>query len=220
MVHNRTELLNLLIERFKYRSYLEIGVCDTAANYAQIRAAVKCGVDPDPRAGAPYVMTSDEFFATDARLWDLVFVDGDHRWMTVLRDTGHALDRLNPNGTVVMHDCLPVCEEYAQLVYDGDKPGNGTAWKAFAILRMSRPDLSMWLLEMPGEDGVGIVRHGQQSLFAPRDVTACPAFDGPDHDLTWAFFEQHRKELLRPVTAEEFEDVILPPLHTITETIA
>jgi len=201
MYVTHTDILNALIEARGYRSYLEIGVRNPADNFDLIRAPVKVGVDPSEAAGV-VCQTADEFFASNRQTWDLILVDGDHRWVSAFRDVGNALPRLNQGGAVVMHDVYPTCLKHSQLVYDNNKPGNGTAWKAYALLRMSRPDLSMQLI---GEsDGIGVITHGSQELFVPPDTTECPSLEGPDHELTWDFFVNYRRDLLRPITKDQF----------------
>jgi hypothetical protein len=59
---------------------------------------------------------------------------------------------------------------------------------------MTRPDLAMCVVDT--DWGVGVVTRGTQELF--------PAV--PDQELTYAFLERHRKELLNLVTKQEFPD--------------
>ncbi len=61
--------------------------------------------------GGTHRMTSDEFFATNDRHFDVIFVDGLHESEQVLKDVSAALDILNPNGFVFMHDCNPRFQE-------------------------------------------------------------------------------------------------------------
>lgn len=59
--------------------------------------------------------SSDDFFAAwdPARRADVVFVDGDHEATQVGRDVEHALAILQPDGVVIVHDTLPVKQEWA-----------------------------------------------------------------------------------------------------------
>jgi hypothetical protein len=191
----RTDILNFLARRNGYRRYLEIGVRTPAKNFDQIRARVKHGVDPDPRGDVTHRMTSDDFFlqlAADSKPYDLVLVDGLHLERQVLRDVLNSLDHLALGGAIVLHDCNPPREAFQTEEYDGHSQWHGTVWKAFARLRMTRPDLAMCVVDT--DWGVGVVTRGSQDLF--------PAI--PDEDLTYAFLDSHRKELLNLVTKEEF----------------
>lgn len=192
---DRTAFINRLMVLRGYQSYLEIGVNDPATgvrNFRQVCARRKLGVDPYVTDPDVVTTTSDEFFVRSQERWDVVFVDGDHRWMQVLRDAGNALDRLNPGGCVVLHDVLPQCEEHTQLRYgDGACPGNGTAWKAYALLRMSRPDLEGCLLNVT--DGMAVLWRGKSApLCIPEgNGVACPSLDGVDRDFDWGVYEEY-----------------------------
>src|SRR6185437_11316218 len=100
-------LLNRLIQARGYRSYLEIG-CDRDATFRRIVVDEKVGVDP--ARGGTWRGTSDEFFAQNARRFDLIFVDGDHHAEQAWRDVCHALEAREPGGCVVCHDALPRSE--------------------------------------------------------------------------------------------------------------
>lgn len=193
----RTDILNFLTRRNRYRRYLEIGVRTPAKNFDHIRARVKHGVDPAPRGEVTHRMTSDDFFlqlAPDSKPYDLVLVDGLHLERQVLRDVLNSLDHLASDGAIVLHDCNPPGEAYQTEEYDGRSQWNGTVWKAFARLRMTRHDLAMCVVDT--DWGVGVVARGTQELFpAPHDG-----------ELSYAFLDRHRKELLNLVAKEEFPD--------------
>lgn len=123
----RTEILNALVRTRGLRSYLEIGTRNPAENYARIRCAEKTGVDPAPRAAAPGIVRkrSDDFFRTNRRKFDLIFIDGDHHTEAVARDLAHGLAALTPGGVLVLHDALPPAETYTR---EEDRPANGGAW--------------------------------------------------------------------------------------------
>lgn len=91
----RYDLLNFLIAKNRYSSYLEIGI-DKGHNFAQINAERKIGVDPASVGFAEYLMTSDAFFARNQEKFDLIFVDGLHLHEQVLRDVKNGLECLNP----------------------------------------------------------------------------------------------------------------------------
>jgi SAM-dependent methyltransferase len=102
---DRTLLILYLKRRFGYGSFLEIG-CRSDANFSRVPFVDKVGVDPV--AGGNVRATSDEFFATCGRTFDLIFVDGLHESAQVVRDAANALRILNPGGTLLFHDCKPL----------------------------------------------------------------------------------------------------------------
>lgn len=138
------------------RVYLEIGVekGDTLALALPSTRAV--GVDPAP-LGDPllrchgdarlYRQTSADFFAAvpaDSGLvpdgFDLAFIDGDHRFETVLDDFIAIERHAAPGAVVLLHDTLPLTAATANRerrtgFYTGD------GWKIVPCLRSLRPDL-------------------------------------------------------------------------------
>jgi hypothetical protein len=195
-IRTRTDVINHLVRLNGYRRYLEVGVRRPEQNFARVRAAEKEGVDPAPLGPITHTMTSDEFFASrsdDAQDYDIVLIDGLHLEEQVLRDVEGALANLSPSGTVVLHDCNPP-DEHAQLEeYDGTSTWNGTVWKAWAKLRMSRPDLAMFVVDT--DWGVGVITRGEQETVAP--VT--------DEELTFDYLDANRAALLNLVAPEDFE---------------
>lgn len=193
----RTEIINAIIARYSYKSYLELGVQFFERNYSRVQVETKHGVDINPYVRCTHHMTTDEFFASTQDAYDLIFVDADHRALPALRDLVRAIGRINDNGCVVFHDCNP--ESEAMLV----PSMNGTAWVAWAVLRCSRPDLEMVVVDT--DYGVGVIRRGRQELFAPEeDQAGLPCYFGADHQFTWEFLEAHRQRLLNLVSEEEF----------------
>jgi hypothetical protein len=186
-IENRSDVIKTLIANNGYTRYLEIGVRDNR-NFNRINTPHKDGVDPAGRCN--YVMTSDEFFnkIPKDQMYDIVFIDGLHLRDQALRDVNNSLEHLLPGGAIVMHDCSPIKPEHATEVYKGGT-WNGTVYQAFAELRMTRPDLSMWTVD---EDcGCGIIKRGQQELF-------------PKSTVNFDLLNKNRKKLLNLISVEQF----------------
>ncbi len=179
----RTDILNQLVLKNRNSRYLEIGV-RSGNNFQKVTAKHKDGVDPAGKCD--YTMTSDEFFqfikGTD-RIYDLIFIDGFHGADQVLKDIENSLNHLDSNGTIVLHDCNPV-KEVHQLKKPVTSTWNGTVWRAFAHLRMTRDDLSMCVVE--ADHGCGIIRRGIQKKFLLS----------PGEIINYAFLEVNREGLL------------------------
>jgi hypothetical protein len=129
----RTDLINSIIARRGYRSYLEVGVKDVDYHFAHVRCERKCGVDPDPAvAGIAWHMGSDAFFRANTAGFDLIFIDGLHEEAQVDTDLCNALRCLNPGGVIVLHDCLPPDEWHQRPAaeYRAGDNWNGTVWKS------------------------------------------------------------------------------------------
>lgn len=192
----RHEIINGLIQRFRYKSYLEIGVYQFAC-FNAVRCETKHCVDPGVKTST-FPVTSDEFFKANTKKYDIVFIDGLHCEDQVFMDVQNALACLSPGGTIVMHDCNPETE-YEQRDtpngYDGKGVWLGTTWRAWARLRMTRPDLEMAVVDC--DFGCGVIRRGSQALFVSPGVL-----------LSYGLLARMRNELLNLLDPEAFGDWI------------
>jgi hypothetical protein len=196
----RVDLLNYLIERFGYTRYLEIGVADESTCFSSVRCRDKTGVDPE--RGGTYRMTSDDFFGQATDTWDLIFIDGLHECCQVHRDITHAVERLAPNGSIVVHDCNPEREEEAEYPPSARLSRgvwNGDVWKALAYWR-TRLDMDVACGDF--DWGCGVIR-------SRPNTDLWPIGSSWQHDfrcLTWADFVAHRRQLLRLMTFDKLKE--------------
>lgn len=185
----RTELLNQLIAKYHFKSYLEIGL-DDAVNFQCINIENKESVDPYfvDESGSngerivtdengellpfikewlTYRMTSDEFFAQNKKTYDLIFIDGLHTKEQVSRDLINSLKCISDNGIIVLHDCIPICYD-AQIVPRETQGWNGDVWKSLPCL--SSQGLRYNVID--DDFGLGIVQKTQNTnieLYEPSD---------------------------------------------------
>ena len=121
------EIINIDIERVKYntsfnnrhevinqltnsdQTYLEIGV-ETGYTFNNVHFLNKTGVDPDPKFNNNNIeiYTSDEYFKTCVKNFDVVFIDGMHHSENVLRDFSNSINLLNDNGSIFIDDIIPL----------------------------------------------------------------------------------------------------------------
>lgn len=192
----RIELINTIIQKNKYQSYLEIGVNTIAQpgySHDSITIPLKHGVDPN--VDTTYKMTSDEFFKNHiSRKYDIVFVDGLHIFDQAYRDIINALEHLEDNGTIVVHDCNPT-KEITQRPIRASSVWHGDVWKAILKLRMEKPDIS--IVTVDTDEGCGIIKKGKQDLFTTTIQE--------DKIYTFDFFNKHRKEILNLISIKDFK---------------
>ncbi|MBU0507251.1 class I SAM-dependent methyltransferase [bacterium] len=186
----RTDVVNYIAGRIEAQSYLEIGVSDPRNNFNLVQVKHKDGVDPAGKCSHP--VTSDEFFARNARVYDLIYIDGLHLAEQVLRDVENSLRFLAPRGVIALHDCNPMEEAWQIEEYDGVSLWCGTVWKAIAQLRATRSDL--WMGTVHADHGVGVIMRGQQERF--------PLDDG--QEWNYSFLDRHRRELLHLLSWRDF----------------
>jgi hypothetical protein len=147
------ETINFIIENYKFNSYLELG-CRADATFSKIRCDKKVGVD-NARGGTLH-MTTDQYFEKYSDKFDVIFVDADHRHPQVMKDVTNALNALNENGFIVMHDCYPYSTKYENL----NGKASGTVWRTFVHLRQN-PQLDMIVSNY--DHGVGVIRRGKNN---------------------------------------------------------
>ena len=189
---HRWEIINWLIQKRGYTRYLEVGVKDGYC-YDRVKCRQKVGVDIDlkTKASGAGEISSDDFFAADNGLFDIIFIDGDHREAQVDLDIKNAVMHLVSDGTIVMHDCNPKKAIYATPERGQDQPlWSGTAYRSFIKIR-KQGYLSACVVDI--DWGCGIVQVGEP------DIVSVP------NNYTWADFDANRKEWLDLITVEEFK---------------
>jgi len=197
----RTEIINLLINKNNYESYLEIGIGD-GGNFTQINCKTKISVDPHPecyKLNPTFKMTSDEFFKINKQKFDIIFVDGLHTFEQTYIDIKNALSCLNENGIVLAHDTLPP-SEYHQREPDQYKIGeawNGTCWKAIAKLRIEEENLTINTVDT--DWGVSLIKFGKNNKFNTEKNST----------LDYLFFSKNKLNLMNIITIEQFKNLYL-----------
>jgi len=190
----RIQIINSLIKKNNYKTYLEIGVNTPAQpgySHTSVEIDTKHGVDPN--VDTTFKMTSDDFFAQNKNSYDIVFVDGLHIFDQAHRDIVNSLNFLNPGGTIVVHDCNPTTEitqrpDRASSVWHGD------VWKAILKLRMENPNVSIQTVD--ADEGCTIIEKGSQELFVPKPENIDP--------YTFDFFKNNKQEILNLISPNEF----------------
>lgn len=200
----RFDIINYLIQKNNYQSYLEIGVEDGHSLH-QVKCKLIHSVDPASKH-ASFEVTSDEFFkmlktfAPDFK-YDIIFIDGLHVEDQVDRDIENAVRHLSDNGTIVVHDCNPPTEwhqrSYEEAKKNGCRQWNGTVWKSIVKARASRPDLDIKVVNT--DWGCGIIRKlTPQEAWNREPLMAVPV------DLKYEYLEKNRIKALNLITNKQF----------------
>lgn len=215
---NRIEIINYLISRFGYKSYLEIGLRNPNDCFIHINCPDKSSVDPGYESVdnfATFKMESDSFFellskgnfGNCERKWDIIFIDGLHKADQVLRDVNNSLNHLSDGGTIVLHDCNPPSEYYARCDYSDHSTNaggfwNGTVWKTIYHLRCTNTNIDICVID---EDwGCGIIRRGSQPLLE---------LENPFYEFDT--FSESKQRHLNLIKSEEFSFWLDSPFYRI-----
>lgn len=148
------EIINHLIEKRDYESYLEIGLSIPECNFTKVKCEHKESVDPyentdlsvdsgaykdslpeNIRQNLTYLMTSDEMFKSfsEDKKFDIVFIDGMHTEEQCCRDIANSMAHLNEGGCILVHDSIPLSEKTQHTERDTEA-WNGDVWKSIVKL--------------------------------------------------------------------------------------
>jgi hypothetical protein len=190
----RTELINGLIKKYNFKTYLEIGVntqSQPGYNWVGVDIPVKHGVDPN--VDTTYRMTSDEFFDNHiSQKYDIIFIDGLHLFEQVYRDIINSLNHLVDGGIIVVHDCNPITEITQRRERASDS-WHGDVWKSIVKLRIEDPNIDICTVDT--DEGCGIIKKGFQELLKISEGT---------NINDYSFLENNRKEALNLISVNEF----------------
>ena len=199
---SRTEIINYLIKKYSYKTYLEIGVRDPKTNFDKIKINFKDGIDPNwldtPIDGNQHIQESDDYFSSlDKTIkFDIIFIDGLHLEDQVDKDINSSLNHLSENGAIIIHDCNPITESRQREEYEvnGEYPNwNGTTWKSWVKLRCTKSDLSMDVIN--ADEGCGIIIRGSQTIWGKDPVEKCTEY---------SYLKKYRQDLLNLISVSEF----------------
>ena len=181
-IMTRHELLGLLHQKMKPRTYLEIGI--RTGNSMALSRTRSIGVDPYFKIDKPIrcdvqliKATSDDVFAGDDPLAhfggvpvDLAFIDGMHLSEFALRDFINIEPFMADTGVIVIDDVLP--RNGLEAARDRKtEPWTGDVYKVVEILRRRRPDLVVLLINT-APTGTAVVVGVDQASTILRDSYA------------------------------------------------
>lgn len=174
----RTDIINYFFDSILgyKKHYLEIGLGNPYDNYINVRCAYKECVDPIKEERytkfynidniLTYRMTSDEFFATNKKKYDLIFIDGLHIGSQVVKDIINSYSALNDGGYIILHDCLPLKEEHqlddSKLSLTKYNCWNGSVWRA--IINLYRADINYNTVDT--DQGCCIIKYNGSKDFS------------------------------------------------------
>jgi hypothetical protein len=172
-MNNRRDIIKYWAKKINAQSYLELGVRDFNSVFNHIPCVIKHSVDINMES-ANYTMSTDEFFfkLKNSELdidknykWDVIFIDANHLCDFVKKDSLNALEHLNDNGIIFLHDVLPTKYEN-QTEYGG----NQTAWKIIPYLLKNHPEIHVCTIpENDGGLGIIIKNHLKIRETLPQD---------------------------------------------------
>jgi len=163
----RYDIINYLIEKYKYKKYLEIGVGQGYC-FSKVECETKHSVDTS--WPSTFNMTSHKFFdeLPDDETYDLIFIDADHSKRVVEKDIANSLKHISSRGIVLAHDMNPTHERFARKrPKEGRPTWFGDGYKCLMALRTKEENLIVRCIDM--DCGIGVMRKTKvkQQLIEP-----------------------------------------------------
>ena len=191
---NRLYIVQDIIKKKNYKSYLEIGCFDDELfNY--VNCENKVGVDPV--SGGTIRKTSDQFFENNKVYFDCIFIDGLHKYNQVKKDILNSLKFLNKGGIILLHDCLPN-NFYAQATPRCQWEWNGDVWKAIVECR-TKKDIDVYTCNADFGIGVILKRPNNNLLnYSKKNYSK----------LKFIEYYRHHKKLMNIVEYEDLLEII------------
>jgi hypothetical protein len=187
----RSDIISFFIDKFKYKTYLEIGV-DRGLTFNDIKIDSKISVDPgDGRysyAKSTYKVTSDEFFENicKEKRFDIIFIDGLHHSDQVDKDIKNSLNVLNLNGMILLDDVNPLQEEYQIVPRQKGGYWNGDVWKSIVQYRNESNSFGCVSYQVDENITFSFIKETIQSNFSSQVPS----------ELTYSWFNENRKDAL------------------------
>lgn len=195
----RYDIINKLIKKFDYKSYLEIGVF-YGETFKEVICDNKVSVDPEQYGYTTFQMTSDEYFSQlpENAKFDIIFIDGMHLWEYCYRDIENSLKHLSPNGIIVCHGMNPFYYAKSSRKQNTDTNfigWNGDVWKSLVKVRTEHSDIYACMIE-DCDEGLGIITFGSQKPLV---------LNKPFDELNYTHdFKENKKYLMNTISVANF----------------
>jgi hypothetical protein len=137
---------------------------------------------------------SDDYFVVNTEKFDVIFIDGLHKYEQVLKDFINAWNCLNIGGYIVIHDCNPLTKDIAApepIVNEWC----GDVWKLIADINMNYKDIKAVVIDT--DYGCGVVRKTFDTVLEIE-------INKEIEKLEYEYLEANRKEILNLITQEDF----------------
>ena len=203
-VNFRHDVINSLTS--KDNSYLEIGV-EHGLSFKNVHFLDKTGVDPDPKFETEdkeslKLLTSDDFFEKNDKIFDVIFIDGMHQCEYVLKDFNNSIQCLVENGILFIDDILPISYNeqlkvpnkhyYENGILKYGEPWTGDVWKVmFYIFNHYKESFDFSYFNNENYRGVGMLKIKNKFQIPNNSINEINAYDyNTDFASYVKYFEQ------------------------------
>jgi hypothetical protein len=182
-------------------TYLEIGV-EYGLTFTNVHFLDKTGVDPDPKfevedKDSLKLLTSDDFFEKNEKIFDVIFIDGMHQCEYVLKDVNNSIKCLSDNGVIFIDDILPSSYNeqlkipnkhyYEKGILKYGEPWTGDVWKVmFYIFKNHFKDVEFSYFNNENYRGVGVLKIKNKFQIPLTAIEEINAYDYNNDFATYA----------------------------------
>ncbi len=191
---SRYEILQDLINKNKFKKYLEIG-CDNDELFSKIKIESKVGIDP-VRGGTERV-TSDQFFERNKKKFDIIFIDGLHVYEQVKKDINNSLNFLENHGLIILHDCLP-SSFMQQAIPRSQSRWTGDVWKAIVEVRTKE---ELYTCTCIADMGLSIIKKGKNLKPLKINIENYK-------DLKFKFYYENHPNLMNIISHDKIDQFV------------
>lgn len=187
-MNHKHELINHVIAKNNYKTYLELGIGAAKETWNQIQNVTKTGVDFSVHGPNIHTTTTDAFFKYNTAKYDVIYIDADHEESSVMRDFENSLRFIEENGIIFMHDVGPENFENTALT------ASGTAYLAWIKIRSEKYYARAF--EFPNGDVIGMVFVNKIGIPL-KNV-----------EYSWDFYNQNKKDVLNFMILDELDAIL------------
>lgn len=188
----RYDIINLLIQKYNFKSYLEIGY-GFGETYKNIKCEMKHAIDLFVNnSDITFNMSSNDAFNIITQKYDIIFIDGDHNENQVYIDIQNSLNHLNENGIIVCHDMIPPTEEHS-ICPRITKKGEGWTGNCYLALIHLRTKYNYFVQTVDTDWGCGIII---PHLIGEKIIDT--------NYRDWNYFNENKIKLLNIISCDEF----------------
>lgn len=196
----RVELIQYLIDRYNFKSYLEIGTAGLGT-FNAVKCERKVGVDPlnisATKGGTKLVaLPSDAFFFCNIENFDIVFIDGLHLYEQVIRDIVNSWKCLNLNGFIICHDMKPLEGTCGRKPATPGSAWNGDVYKAWMWFKEYAHAVPTFVID--DDWGLGVIHKTKYlKVEAPTDYTKYNEYTWEWLNRNWGYYGVKDKDFIR-----------------------
>jgi hypothetical protein len=212
------EIINALITKYKYKSYLEICTPTTGRRFRRVcrekletcHLLVYRNPESSDDDGMITFQSRDEaieHLIAPGSQYDLVFADSWHTYACTARDIALAFSLVKPGGILVVHDCAPQHKERSSPEFRPDG-WTGVSYCAYVDFLLANPGLAYYTVDT--DFGCGVVRKDSRAPgWTPQYALTSTAAEQWRRERSrnanmFDVFEKYKRELLNLISVEEF----------------